>query len=67
MNRSAEVIDLRTLREHLEREAATHQELGDDRSEGADETGWHLAHEAWGAARAYREVIKYIDHELETR
>jgi hypothetical protein len=52
------------LREHLEREARTHQELGDDYDERGRSTS---SRGYWSAAQAYRDVIKYLDHELESR
>ena len=55
------------LREHLERSAATEQELGEDYADEADEAGWRRAYEHWGAARAFRETVKHIDRELEVR
>jgi hypothetical protein len=52
------------LREHLEEQAAIHQELGDDH----DERGRNIAsREHWARAAALRGVLKYLDHELETR
>lgn len=52
------------LREHLEEQAAIQQELGD----GHDELGHNIAsREHWAKAEALRGVLKYLDHELETR
>lgn len=55
------------LREHLERCAATEQELGDDYSETPGETAMEQAHGHWGKAEAFRETVKHIDRELEVR
>jgi hypothetical protein len=55
------------LRKHLEEQAAIEQDVADDKSEGADEQRWRDACGHWGAARALRDLIKYIDRELETQ
>jgi hypothetical protein len=55
------------LREHLTEQAAIHQDLGDDYSETPGETTLEQAHRYWGHAEANRDLIKYLDHELETR
>jgi hypothetical protein len=52
------------LREHLEREAATHQELGADYDDQGDTLS---GQENFARAEAYRSVVKFIEHELGTR
>jgi hypothetical protein len=64
-DRSAEVVDPRNLREHLEREAATEQELGDGCTSDPAATGDAALH--WGRAEAYRRVVGHLEHELEQR
>lgn len=55
------------LRTHLERCAATEQQLGDDYADSPGETALEQAHGHWGRAEAFRSVIKHVDHELEQR
>ena len=55
------------LRKYLTEQAAIEQDVADDMSEGADEQRWRDACGHWGAARALRDVIKYIDREVETQ
>jgi hypothetical protein len=56
-----------SLRKHLEREAATQQELGDDYSDSASPLAESQSHLHWGRAQMCRDLIKYVEHELETR
>ena len=55
------------LREHLEEQAAIHQDLGDDYSDSASPLAESQSHRYWGRAEAHRDLIKYLDHELEMR
>jgi hypothetical protein len=52
------------IRKHLEEQAAIEQDVADDMSEGADEQRWRDACGHWGAARALRDLLKYIDREV---
>jgi hypothetical protein len=60
-------VDYDGLREYLETRAATEQELGDDCSETPGEAALEQARFHWGRAQALRDLIKCLDHELETR
>jgi hypothetical protein len=62
---SPRVLGYDDLHQYLETMAETEQDLGEEYAERADEQGWRTAHEHWGAARACRELITHIEHELE--
>jgi hypothetical protein len=55
------------LREHLTEQAAIHQGLGDDYGDSASPLAESQSHRYWGRAEALRDLIKYLDHELETQ
>jgi hypothetical protein len=55
------------LREHLTEQAAIHQGLGDDYSDSASPLAESQSHRYWGRAEALRDVLKYLDRELETQ
>jgi hypothetical protein len=55
------------LREHLTEQAAIHQGLGDDYSDSASPLAESQSHRYWGRAEALRDVLKYVDRELETQ
>jgi hypothetical protein len=55
------------LHKHLTEQAAIEQDVADDMSEGANEQRWRDACGHWGAARALRDVLKYIDREAEAQ
>ncbi len=59
------VLGYDDLHQYLENMAETEQDLGDGYAEGADEERLRTAHGHWGAARAARELIGHIEHELE--
>lgn len=63
-DRSAEVINPRTLRVYLATQRAIQQELGD----GHDEMGHNItSREHWAKAEVLRDLLKYLGHELEMR
>ena len=49
------------LRVQLTVDAATEQRLGDDYSETSGDLAWDSANQHWGAARALREVLAWMD------
>lgn len=60
------VIGYDDLRQHLERQAGTEQDLGDDYAETPGETALEQAHRHWGSADAYRAMVRHIEHEQES-